>query len=78
MNYKLSVIIPAYNGENFSSQPYNPGYNSVFKITSEIKELPEVPEGRRLIVLNKDMSMVYDSQVKSDYKPVSEGFISLI
>ena len=70
--------IPAYNGENFSSQPYNPGYNSVFKITSEIKELPEVPEGRRLIVLNKDMSMVYDSQVKSDYKPVSEGFISLI
>lgn len=70
--------IPDYQGEDFNSQPYNPGYNSVFRITAELKELPQVPAGRRLIVLDKDMSMVYDSQVKGDYKPVSDGFISLI
>lgn len=70
--------IPEYKGETFQSEPYNPGYNSVFKITAEIKELPEVPAGRRLIVLNKDFSMVYDSQVKGEYKPVSEGIISFI
>lgn len=70
--------IPDYAGEDFDSKPYNPGYNSVFRITAELKELPQVPAGRRLIVLDKNMSMVYDSQVKGDYKPVSEGFISLI
>lgn len=70
--------IPDYQGEDFNSQPYNPGYNSVFRITAQLKDLPQVPVGHRLIVLDKDMSMVYDSQVKGDYKPVSDGFISLI
>ncbi len=70
--------IPAYNGEDFNAAPYNPGYNSVYQLTSELKELPQVPEGRRLLIMDKDLAVVYDSQVKSDYKPVSDGYISLI
>lgn len=70
--------LPQYKGETFESEPYNPGYNSVFHITGELKELPQVPQGRRLIVMSEEMSVVYDSQVKSEYKPVKDGYISLI
>jgi len=70
--------IPVYHGEDFNTVPYNPGYNSVYHLTSELKELPQVPEGRRLLIMDKDLAVVYDSQVKSDYKPVSDGYISLI
>lgn len=70
--------IPDYKGEDFGSEAYNPGYNSVYRLTEELKELPDVPAGRRLMVRNKDMSVIYDSQVKGDYKPVSEGYISFI
>ena len=50
----------------------------MYRLTEELKELPDVPAGRRLMVRNKDMSVIYDSQVKGDYKPVSEGYISFI
>ena len=70
--------IPTYQGEDFSSPAYNPGYNSVYRLTSEVKQLPEVPTGRRLIILNKELSVVYDSQVKGEYKPINEGYINFI
>lgn len=70
--------IPTYQGEDFSSPAYNPGYNSVYRLTSEVKQLPEVPTGRRLIILNKELSVVYDSQVKGEYKSINEGYINFI
>lgn len=76
--FRDAATIPEYHGETFESEPYNPGYNSVYKVASELKELPAVPEKRRLIVINKDLSIVYDSQVKGEYKPLKEGYISFI
>lgn len=76
--YRDAETIPAYQGETFASEPYNGSYNSVYRFKEALKELPEVPEGRRLIVLNEKMSMMYDSQVSKEYKEVKEGFICFI
>lgn len=65
-------------GEDFNTAPYAPGFNSVYRIEKELKELPAVPEGRRIVVLNEDMYACYDSQLKGEYKPQSDGYIMLI
>ncbi len=70
--------IPEYTDQTFESKPYNPNYNSVYKLKKELKSLPDVPENHRLIILDQGLSMIYDSQVKGDYKPVKEGYISFI
>ena len=53
-------------------------YNDVFRLTSKLEKLPEVPAGRRLIVLNKGMEVVYDSQNPKEFKALEEGFIAII
>lgn len=76
--YRDASTVPAYQGETFASEPYNAPYNSVYKLTEPLKQLPEVPEHRRLILLDDKMSVVYDSQVEGEFKEVKEGYICFI
>lgn len=76
--YRDEATLPNYEGQNFESSLYGGKYNSVYKITSEIKELPAIPENHRIIVMNNDMDVVYDSLMPNEYSAVSEGYISLI
>lgn len=73
--YQEVSTLPAYAGQGF-----NDGYrnNGVYTIKEELKELPAIPEGRRIMVMDKDMITVYDSLFSEEYKPVKEGYISLI
>ena len=72
------AAVPEYHGENFDSELYGGEHSSVYRLTEELKSLPDVPQGRRLIVLNKEMSAVYDSQTSKEFKEVKEGYINFI
>ena len=76
--YIDEAAVPEYHGENFDSELYGGEHNSVYRLTEELKSLPDVPQGRRLIVLNKEMSAVYDSQTSKEFKEVKEGYINFI
>lgn len=75
--FREASSLPEYKGEDFSALPKS-DLNHVFRLTEELKTLPQVPEGRRLMVRNKDLSLVYDSQLGGDFKPVKDGFISFV
>lgn len=64
-----------YHGEGFHQKGDK---NRVYKISSALEVLPEVPNGRRLMILSEDLSVVYDSLYGGDYKPVEKGYISFI
>lgn len=76
--YRDEAALENYAGQTFEELPKS-GYNSVYRLTERLEKLPALPEGRRLIVLNKDMEVVYDSQnpKESGYQPVSEGLYQL-
>lgn len=76
--YKDQEALPVYKGEGFENGLYSKQYNSVYKLGEMLSTIPTVPEGHRLIVMDDEMSVVYDSQVKKEFKPVKSGFISLI
>ena len=74
--FRDAESLPEYKGEGFADMPED-GENRVFRLTEELKALPEVPVGRRLMIRNEKMALVYDSQLGGDYKPV-KGYISFV
>lgn len=69
--------LPEYKGETFDCLPES-DFNHVFRITEALNTLPQVPAGRRLMVRNQDLLLVYDSMLGGDFKPVKDGFISFV
>ena len=67
--------IEAWSGQSFPEKPRN---NGVYRIDEELKELPVIPEGHRVIVLDKDLVNICDSLFGEEFKPVKEGYIILI
>ena len=63
---------------NIISQEQGKIENNLYRLTDKLESLPEVPAGRRLMILNEKMEAVYDSQNPKDYKPVEKGYISFI
>lgn len=72
--YRDCATLPVYKGEGF----HQGKLNKVYKIDRELKTLPEIPNGRRLMVMKDDLTCIYDSLYKDEYKPVKEGYISFI
>lgn len=54
--YRDEAALENYAGQTFEELPKS-GYNSVYRLTERLEKLPALPEGRRLIVLNKDMEV---------------------
>ena len=75
--FRDAASLPEYRGEDFETLPER-DFNHIFRITEELKELPNLPVGRRLMVRNDKLSLVYDSQLSGDFKPVKDGFISFV
>ena len=77
--YRDEATLENYCDQDFSSFPQGE-YNRVYRICRKLEQLPQVPQGRRLVVLNKEMEVVYDSQNPKEkgYQPVEEGYISFI
>lgn len=76
--YREESSLPVYEGQTFENGCYNGERNSIYRIQSELTQLPQVPEGCRLLVLDREMSVCYDSQTPKDYRPVKEGFLSFL
>lgn len=75
--YRDEQALENYAGQTFENLPQT-SYNSIYRVTEKLEKLPEVPQGRRLIVLNEGMEVVYDSQNPKDYKAIEKGYISFI
>lgn len=73
--YQDVATLPTYTGQGFHQCGER---NRVYRIASCLECLPEVPNGRRLLVLNEELSVVYDSLYGGDYKPVEKGYVSFI
>ncbi|QSX06568.1 serine hydrolase [Sedimentibacter sp. zth1] len=67
--------LPKYEGQGFHQ---NKKTNKVYKIQNELTTLPQIPNGRRILVLKNDLSVDYDSLYENEYRPVNDGFISFI
>ena len=75
--FRDEASLPEYKGEDFDVLPQGEE-NHVFRFAGELKELPTVPAGRRLMIRNTKMALVYDSQLAGEYKPVKDGYISFV
>ena len=52
--------------------------NNVFKITEELKEIPLIPKGHRIILLDENYMLVWDSINKEEYTPLKKGWMILV
>lgn len=75
--YQEESSLKDYQGEKFEDLPSGE-QNHVYRIHEKLETLPEVLPGRRLMVLNDKMEVVYDSQNPKDYKAIEAGYISFI
>ncbi len=75
--YREESALADYKGETFETLPQTK-YNCVYRFSEKLEKLPQVPEGRRLVVLNEEMEVVYDSQNPKDFKAQEKGYISFI
>ncbi len=75
LQYRDTASLPAYSDQGFGA----PGLpNDVYRIAARLEQLPPIPEGRRVMVLDSDMTRVYDSLFGGEYKPVDSGYLMLI
>ncbi|MBQ2327536.1 MAG: serine hydrolase [Clostridia bacterium] len=63
--------IPLYEGKGFEE-------HKVYRFGYALSKLPEVPEGRRMMILDDKMVVKYDTLIKTEYKPVEKGFILFV
>ena len=73
--YRDAASLAPYAGQPF---PARARENGVYRLAAALETLPAVPEGRRLLVLDRDMVVVYDSLFSEKYQPAAEGFLILI
>lgn len=76
--YVDTESLEAYTGQDFAEREVVDGLNQVYAIKEKLENLPEVPEGRRIVVFNDGLSVIYDSMISKNYTPVESGFISLV
>lgn len=72
--YRDVATLEAYNGQGF----HQGKVNKVYKLESELTKLPEVPNGRRLLVLSENLVVVYDSMYGGEFKSAKTGYISFV
>lgn len=73
--YREVSSLPVYAGEGFEKAAAVGEENRAYRLDKELKALPVVPEGRRIMVLDEDLTCVYDSLKGRDFAPVKAGVI---
>ena len=52
--------------------------NHVYRLSDGLKEMIEIPEGNRIILLDENYTLVWDSLNKEEFTPLDKGWIILI
>ena len=55
-----------------------PKENKVYKINNTLEVLPTICENHRILVLDSNGDLYYDSMDVEEYKPIEAGFIILV
>ena len=74
--YKDAAALPTYEGQAFNDA--SQGENEIYRLPYELTKLPEVPEGRRLMVLDEELICVYDSLTMDKYTPAGKGYLLFV
>ena len=64
--------IEPYNSQLFEKE------NKVYKINNTLEVLPTICENHRILVLDANGDLYYDSMDVEEYKPIESGFIILV
>lgn len=64
--------IEPYNSQLFEKE------NQVYKINNTLEVLPTICENHRILVLDANGDLYYDSMDVEEYKPIASGFIILV
>lgn len=64
--------IEPYNSQLFEKE------NKVYKINNTLEVLPTICENHRILVLDSNGDLYYDSMDVEEYKPIESGFIILV
>ena len=71
--YRDAATFPVYGGQEFEERGTE---TKVYRFGYKLTDLPKIPEGRRIMVLNDDLDCVYDSLMMSEpYSPVEKGYL---
>lgn len=73
--YKDVEALPVYSGQGFGKKGEE---NAVYRLPYKLSEVPQIPKGRRIMVMNDDLSCVWDSLSGKPFTGVSSGYISFI
>ena len=61
-----------YDSQTFKEE------NQVFKIANQLETLPTICKNHRILVLDSNGDLYYDSMDVEEYKPIESGFIILV
>jgi len=75
--FRDCASLPVYAGQEFAERVVGPDAEpQVYSFGYKLMELPKIPEGRRIMVLNEHLDCMYDSlMMTSDYSPVEKGYL---
>ena len=74
--YRDAATLPLYEGQGFGEKSAE---NKAYRLPYTLSRLPEVPEDRRLMILNDELQCVYDSlRPDSVFKPIDKGYLLFI
>lgn len=75
-----SYVYKAIEDVEEYSEPVFPEHevNNVYKLTKELTEIPEIPNGHRMILLDDTFTTVWDSMYKDAYTPLHSGWMIFI
>ena len=66
------------NYNNVTKLLVKPKENKVYKINNTLEVLPTICENHRILVLDSNGDLYYDSMDVEEYKPIESGFIILV
>lgn len=74
-HYRDAASLPIYAGQGFEAPAAE---NKAYRFEYQLAKLPEIPEGRRLMILDESLTCAYDSLTMKKYAPIDKGYILFI
>ena len=72
--YQDVTSLQSYRGQGFTDSQLN----QIYVLDQGLEKLPDIPEGRRILIFNEKLSVIYDSLLEDSFTAVQAGYISLI